>query len=238
MTVTRIFSAAIALTVIFSALSAPSTLALTPEQEQQLMRQYQAKQDAERMEKELANPIKVEIDKDRAVSGDRKAPIVIVEFSDFQCPYCKKGYEIVEGLKKKYGKKLVVFFRNFPLDFHPNAMPAAKRFEAIALQSAKKAYEYHDKVFEKQDRLVAEGEKFLDEVAQGLKVNMKKMKTDMDGPKVKERIEKDMAMARELGITGTPGFIVSGVTLKGAYPQEQFEKVIDQRLLASDTKKR
>ncbi len=113
---------------------------------------------------------------------------------------------------------------------HKFAMPAAQRFEAIALQSSDKAYKFHDKVFQDQQKLSASGESFLDEVATSLKVNMKKMKTDMASAKVKARIQSDVDEAQFMGISGTPGFNVGGVVLKGAYPPEAFIPIIDKRL--------
>jgi protein-disulfide isomerase len=213
-------------------------LALSQQQEMEAFRQYQAKQEMERMEKEMNNPLKLDIGKDRVILGNRTSPITIFEFSDFQCPYCRQGYLTVEEIRKKYGKKVTLVFRHLPLEkMHPFAMPAAKRFEAIAIQSGKKAYQYYDEVFQNQSRLGAEGEKFLDEVAQKFKVNMKKMKTDMESSKVKERIDADMAKAGELNITGTPGFVVAGVAIKGAYPAETFSQIIDKRLSQKDDKK-
>lgn len=182
------------------------------------------------LEEEFKNPKTPEIGPDRAVRGEKNAPITIVTYSDFQCPYCQKGFDTVEELRKKYGNKVRFMFKNLPLDFHPMAMPAAKRFEAIALRSPDKAYQFHDAVFKYQQKLGSGGEKFLDETARKLGVNMGEMKKDMGSPKVKERIEADMAEARRFGISGTPGFVVSGVTIKGAYPVNYFEEIIEKKL--------
>jgi protein-disulfide isomerase len=211
-----------------------------PDRDMEAIQMMQQRAAQTRMEEELKNPKTPDLPKDRAFRGNRKAPIIIVEFSDFQCPYCKVGFQTVEEVRKKYGAKVGFLFRNLPLPMHPFAMPAAKRFEAIALQSTKKAYEFHDQVFTNQEQLTAEGEKFLDDVATKLKVNMAKMKKDMDGDKVRERLEADRAEAQKNGFQGTPGFIVAGVTLPGAYPQPVFEQIIDTRLknrgVASTTK--
>lgn len=182
------------------------------------------------LEEEFKNPKTPEIGADRAVRGEKDAPITIVTYSDFQCPYCQKGFDTVEELRKKYGNKVRFMFKNLPLDFHPMALPAAKRFEAIALQSPVKAYQFHDAVFKHQQKLGSGGEKFLDETAGKLDVNVAQMKKDMNSPKVKERIEADMAEARKFDISGTPGFVVSGVTIKGAYPVNYFVEIIEKKL--------
>jgi protein-disulfide isomerase len=194
------------------------------------MQAMQAQMEAKQREEQFKTPLKPEVAKDRAVSGNRSAPILLVTYSDFQCPFCRQGFTSVQEVLKKYGKKVAFMFKNFPLtNMHPYAMPAAIRFEAIALQSAKKAYQFHDEVFSHQER-ISEGEPFLDEVAKKLSVNMTKMKKDMDSDKVKERIAADTAEAQSYGMRGTPGFVVAGVALKGAYPTTAFEEIIDRRL--------
>lgn len=89
-------------------------------------------------EEEFKNPKKAEIDESR-VWGNKSAAITIIEYSDFECPYCKRGRSTVEEVTKKYGDKVRVIFKNLPLDFHPMAMPSAQYFEAIMLQSPEKA---------------------------------------------------------------------------------------------------
>ncbi|MBI4405297.1 MAG: thioredoxin domain-containing protein, partial [Deltaproteobacteria bacterium] len=156
-------------------------------------------------------------------------PIVVVTYSDFQCFYCKKGFETIEQLRNKYKGKIVFVFKHLPLSVHPWAMPAAKRFEAIALQNPQKAYLYHDELFKNQESIESGGESFLDETAKKLKVDMAKMKKDMESDSVQKQIDADMAEAKSFGIEGTPGFIVMGVSLKGAYPIETFEYVINRK---------
>lgn len=174
-------------------------------------------------------PVKPLVESDRAVSGNRSAPIVLVAYSDFQCPYCARGYQTVEELKKKHGKKLLFVFKHLPLPFHPYAMPAAKRFEAIAMQSPEKAYKFHDIIFGDQKRLGQEKEDFLDAAAKQAGANVSRMKKDMESDKVKARIDADMAEARQFGITGTPGFVLNGVKIKGARPVAFFDSVLDRK---------
>jgi len=158
-----------------------------------------------------------------------------VEYSDFQCPYCQRGFGTVEEVRRKYGNKIRFVLKHLPLDFHGMAMPAAKRFEAIARQSDEKAYAFHDEVFANQERLVAEGEKFLDATAEKVGANVAKMKKDMESQDVRKTIQADMDEARKFGFSGTPGFIVGGVSLRGAYPAVRFEEIIDRRLKEQGT---
>ena len=203
---------------------------LRAESPDEAIRMMQMQAEMRRMEEDFNTPVKVEIEKGRATLGDKSAPVHIIEFSDFQCPYCQKGYETVEALRQKYGKKVFFMFRHMPLQFHPLAMPAAKYFEAIALQSTQKAYKFHDTVFKNQSQFVAEGEKYLEATAKKLGVNMARVKKDMESDQVKKRIGTDMEVAQKLGLSGTPGFVAAGVRVAGAYPVEHFTQIIDRRL--------
>jgi protein-disulfide isomerase len=200
-----------------------------PSNDQEFMRYMQMKADQTQREEELKNPKNPEMGKDRAVLGNRAAPIKLFVYSDFQCPYCKRGYENVEELRKKYGSKIVVMFKHLPLPFHPMALPAAKRFEAIALESSKKAYQFHNELFINQQGLSG-GEEFLDGLVKKVGADLAKVKKNMDSPAVVKNIEADKAEAQKYGIQGTPGFVVAGITVKGAYPVETFVEIIDKRL--------
>lgn len=197
---------------------------------QRKAQEEQEKEEAGRVENEMKNPLKPEWASGRATEGTKGAPIKIVEYSDFQCPYCGKGYQTLVEVLKNYNGKVEFMFKSLPLPMHPLAMPAAKRFEAIALQDPAKAYKYHNEVFQNQRELNAKGEKFLDEVAKKVGANVAQMKKDMEGEKVKSHIEADMKEAEKFGISGTPGFIVQGVSIRGAYPFDTFKTIIDKKL--------
>lgn len=191
-------------------------------------REQAEKEEKDQRDAEFKTPKQPDIGKDRAIRGPANAPVLIVEYSDFQCPYCRRGYQTVKELEKQYGDKIKIIFKHLPLEFHPMAMPAAKRFEAIVMQNPKKAYEFHDLVFEKQGEM--KDEKFLDDMAKKAGVDLAKMKKDMESDRVKTTIQADMEEAQKFGISGTPGFIVGGVSLKGAYPAPAFAEIIDRRL--------
>ncbi len=180
-------------------------------------------------EAEFKNPLQPEIDPKRAILGPMDAPITLVEYSDFECPFCKRGFETVEQVKKAYEGKIRFVFKHLPLDFHPQAMPAAMHFEAIARQSAEKAYKFHDEIFRNQADL-KKGASALEAAAKKAGANMAQLKKDLADPTLMDRIKADQAEAAKFGISGTPGFIINGVSLKGAYPFEEFKSIIDRHL--------
>ena len=170
-------------------------------------------------------PKNPQIDDDRVIFGEKKkdAKITIVEYSDFQCGYCGRAYRTMKQIIDKYKDKVRVVYKHLPLDFHPMATPAARYYEAIALQDHKKATQFHDKIFENQSNLTSDGEKFLENTAKDVKANMAKLKKDLESDKVKNRVQADKEEASRFGFNGTPGFLVNGVPLNGAVPIEAFE---------------
>jgi len=192
----------------------------------------QEKEERARVENELKNPLTPDLPSDRAYKGPSDAPITLVEYSDFQCPYCERGFRVVQQILKAYPGKVRFLFKNLPLPNHPLAMEGSLRFEAIALQDPVKAYKFHDEIFANQSKLNSGGEKWLDSLAAKVGANVAKMKKDMQGDVVRGRIEADMAEAEKFGISGTPGFVVAGVSVRGAYPFETFKEIIDKKLAA------
>jgi protein-disulfide isomerase len=196
---------------------------------QQEYQKNKAKEDQAQEQKEreeaFKNPLKPEIGANARARGDKNAPITIVEYSDFQCPYCKQGHNNVEELRKKYGAKLRVVFKNMPLSFHPLAMPAAQWFEALALQSPEKAWTFHDKLFENQSKL---GEDYYKELAKELGLDPVKAAKDAQSDAVKNKIAADMTEAKAFGIEGTPAYLINGVPLRGAYPVGAFDEIISK----------
>ena len=189
--------------------------------------------EGKKRDEEFANPLKPEIQAGRPIKGSADAAIAIVEYSDFQCPYCTRGYQTINEVMKAYEGKVRFVFKHLPLDFHPKAMPAAKFFEAVAMQDHAKAYKFHDIVFENQAELNQRGEDFLRDAAKKAGADLKKLEKDINDPKVAERIQADMEEARKFDISGTPGFVINGVTLKGAYPFSEFKVIIDRHLAAA-----
>ena len=188
-------------------------------------RKLQQKKEEEAQTLEFENPKKPLIRPDETVRGTKGAPLVLVEYSDFECPYCTRGLDTVRALLKKYEGKIQFIYKHLPLDFHRNAMTASRYYEAVRLQDEEKAFKFHDEIFKNQRKL-KKGESFLKSLAKKLNVNMGKLAKDINSSKVKDRIKQDMEEAATMGFQGTPGFLINGISVKGAYPVSHFDKVI------------
>ena len=166
---------------------------------------------------------KVNIDIGNApIQGNKNAKIMLVVFSDFQCPFSKRGTDTVHALKQKYGDNLMFVYKNLPLPFHPEALPAAKA--ALAAGRQGKFFEYHDKLYEKQAEL---GETLYIQLAKDLGLNINKFNADRNSPELEAQVKADASQASTLGFNGTPGFALNGVKILGAYPIDHFEKIIN-----------
>jgi protein-disulfide isomerase len=179
------------------------------------------------LEESFNNPLAAEIRADENFRGPKDAPITLIEYSDFECPFCARGYNTVMELMKKYEGKIRFAYKHLPLSFHPMAMPASQYYEAIRLQSPEKAWEFHDELYKNQRKL-QNGEGYLKSVAKDLKVDMKKLEKDLKSEEVQKRIDADMAEAAKFGFQGTPGFLLNGVPVKGAYPASHFDGLIEE----------
>lgn len=176
------------------------------------------------IEDQFANPVKVDIGSSYVI-GDANAPITIVEFSEFQCPFCKKGSQTMHDILKEYPGKVKIAFKHLPLPFHEQAKPASKA--ALAAGKQGKFWEMHDKLFENQQAL-ADG--LYERLAGELSLNIEQFKTDMANPEIEKQIEEDAQLGSTLGIRGTPGFFVNGVKVSGARDISYFKNIIDRWL--------
>jgi protein-disulfide isomerase len=145
------------------------------------------------------------------VKGKTSAPITIAEFSDFQCPFCSRVGPTIKQIEDVYGDRVKVVWKNLPLSFHQNAMPAA--LAAMAAHEQGKYWEYHDLLFANQKNLTRDD--FI-KYAKELKLDVPKFTAALDSAKHKSRIEADAAEAAKLGVTGTPAFFINGRFLNGA----------------------
>lgn len=186
-------------------------------------------QEQKEFEAAFSNPLKPDIRKDEAIRGNKNAPLVLVEYSDFECPYCQRGYNTVMQLLKKYDGKIQFIYKHLPLDFHAGAMPAAHYYEALRMQSPDLAFKFHDEVFKDNKRLKG-GEPFLKESAKKVGANIKLLEKTLKERKaeIDARIQADMDEAHKFNMTGTPGFVLNGVPIRGAYPIQRFEQVINE----------
>jgi protein-disulfide isomerase len=168
---------------------------------------------------------------DAPTRGSNQPKVTVIEFSDFQCPYCGRAAGTVDTLLKSYSNDVEVAYKHNPLPFHPNAMPAALASEAARAQG--KFWEMHDKLFAGQANL---DRPTLDKFAQEIGLNMAKYKESMDKEQGKDRIKRDMADAEKFGARGTPNFFINGRNLRGAQPIEAFKGVIDEEIKKADAK--
>lgn len=184
-------------------------------------------EEARQMERAMANPLKAKIRSDEAIRGTRNAPITIVEYSDFQCPYCVRGSKTVEALMKKYKGKIQFIYKHLPLSFHDKAKITAQYYEALRMQSNNLAFKFHDAVFEDISKL-KKGESYLKSLAKNVGANMSQLKRTLKNKKsdIDARIQEDINEASKFGFNGTPGFLVNGVPVKGAYPITHFDLII------------
>ena len=178
----------------------------------------------ERLKLDLANPKKPKIDLARPFISDPNAPITIVEYSDFQCFYCGKAARTVQDLVKKYPQKIRVFFKHMP--FHEMSRIEAMYFEAIARQSVEKAWKFHDIAFDRREDILKVKDSALQEIANLLGVDDARLKKDLESKEIADMISEDMNEGRSFGFDATPSFLINGVSVVGAVPFEEFERVI------------
>jgi protein-disulfide isomerase len=181
----------------------------------------------------LMSPPKIELKADPSrLRGDPKAPITIVEFSDFSCPFCHKAESTISELLAKYPGKVKLTYRDFPLqELHPQAQMAAEASRCAGEQG--KFWEYHDLLFANSDKQSLDG---LIEDARKLKLDDQQFEACLSSDRYKRQIDQDVQLASRVGLVSTPGFFINGTFVNGAQPAEAFEKIIDLQLAASTQK--
>ncbi len=184
-------------------------------------------EEKKKLEESFDKPLVANIRADESIRGPKDAPITLVEYSDFECPFCSRGFDTVLTLMKKYEGKVRFIYKHLPLSFHDKAMISAQYYEAIRLQDEKKAFQFHDEIFKNQKKL-QNGKAFLDAIAKQVGANMAKLQKDLNSDAVKNRIAEDMKEAEGFGMQGTPGFLLNGIPVRGAYPAEYFDGLIGQ----------
>jgi protein-disulfide isomerase len=158
--------------------------------------------------------------------GPKDAPITIVEFSDFQCSYCKRVLPVLQQVMEGYTGKIKLVFRDFPiLSIHPHAQKAAEAAHCAGEQG--KFWEYHDLLFEKQDAIPTMN---YVEHAQALGLETTAFQACLEAKRYQETVERNYADGVKAGVSGTPAFFINGRPLSGAQPLEAFKTVIDDEL--------
>jgi len=159
------------------------------------------------------------------VRGPDTAPITIVGFGDFACPFCAKGHETMQRIEEHYGDEVRMVHKHKPLPFHRFADPAARA--AVAAQKQGKFWEFHDGLYALGPKFAPED---LRELAKQIGLDMQAFDADMSAPWAAERVEDDLALAMALGVNGTPAYFVNGRPLEGAYPEIHFRLLIEEEL--------
>jgi len=171
-----------------------------------------------------APKVDVSVDDD-PMKGSKNASVTIIEFTDYQCPFCGKARPVVKELIAEYGDKIHYVLRDFPLDFHPYAKKAAEAADCAGDQG--KYWEYSDILWENQGALQIPD---LKKYAGSIKLDQKKFDDCLDQGKFAPEVEKDAADGAKAGVSGTPSFFINGQAVTGALPIEKFKEIIDAEL--------
>jgi protein-disulfide isomerase len=170
---------------------------------------------------------RVEVSVDRApFKGPAKAPVTIVEFSDFHCPFCRQVLPTLAQIESRYGDKIKLVFRDFPIEsLHPGATKAHEAARCADEQG--KFWAYHDKLFAGSPKSSPEIFKGL---AKEVGLEMIRFASCFDSGKYQAAVKKDIEEGNRLGVTGTPAFFINGRLVSGAQPFDAFARVIDDEL--------
>lgn len=171
-------------------------------------------------EKSLKEPVKLDL-KNAPALGPQNAPLTLVEFSDFQCPYCIQSQETLAALKEKYKGQLRLIYVNLPLPIHPQSRPAAQAAWAAGQQG--KFFEYHDQLFALKGEIAPTS---FEQLARDLKLDVERFNKDRNSSQAAAYVDGDVQMAQRLRIDGTPAFYLNGGRIQGARPIEDFEAAI------------
>ncbi len=202
----------------------------------------QVKQEAEKAAEAAKRQVELAaLAEDVPFKGNADAPVTIIEFSDFQCPYCSRAANTVEQILKKYPNDVKFVFQHFPLNFHPWAKPAAIASECAAAQNGDAFWNLHDNYFKDQKALnpgnvLAKSKEYL----AGAEIDMEKWSTCAENKESAEHkaasaaVDAAMATGQKHGVSGTPGFFVNGHFLNGAQPISAFEPLIEAAKKSAD----
>ncbi len=192
--------------------------------------EMRAQQEDRQLDASFANRIEDTVSESNPVKGPADAPVTIIEYSDFECPYCARGANTAARTLQMFPGKVRLAFKNNPLEFHKQALPAAKA--ALAARKQGKFWEYHDRLFANSKKL---NDELYTNIAKELELDLERFETDRNSEEIAKQIESDQARAKELKLGGTPAFLINGVHVRGAKPIAHFQKVIE-RLLAEQEK--
>jgi len=177
--------------------------------------------------KETMSKISLE---DIPVKGDEKAQVTIVEYSDFQCPFCKRATDMLPAIMEKYEGKIKVFYKQLPLPNHNWAKGASIASVCASKQGNEKFWEFHDLVFENQKSITVDNSKDeFNGFAKKIGLNTDEFDKCLNSPDVAEKVQQEMAEAQSIGVSSTPTFVVNGMIVPGANP-DSLKSAIDSSL--------
>ncbi|MBU0673206.1 MAG: DsbA family protein [Proteobacteria bacterium] len=174
-----------------------------------------------------APKVEIPVTKEDQSKGALDAKVTIVEFSEFQCPYCSRAAVTIAEVLEKYGDQVRLIFKNFPLPSHEYARMAAEYGLCANDQSSEKFWKLHDIMFENQTLLA---ESTIPEFAEKAGLDMEILKSCIDSGRFKDKIDLDLADGNRAGVNSTPTFFINGIMVKGAQPLEEFSAIIDKTL--------
>jgi protein-disulfide isomerase len=157
------------------------------------------------------------------IQGASSAPVTLLEYGDYECPYCGAAYPIVKELQRRLGAQLRFVFRNFPLaNSHPHATQAAEAAEVVGAQG--KFWEMHDMLYENQRALT---ESDLATYAERLGVAKERFSSELRRPVYAERVREDFASGVRSGVNGTPTFYINGIRHNGSYELDELQEAVE-----------
>lgn len=171
-------------------------------------------------------PVNFQDLKGKASQGPENAPVTLVEFSDFECPFCRKVAPTIEEIMKKYSGKVRRVWRHYPLAMHAGA---ARTHEAsLCAREQGKFWEFHDQIFSEPQP--PQGDQALKDIAQKIRLDQKKFENCLQTGRYKPEIESDIAAGTKAGVRGTPALFINGKLFSGAQPLEVFSQAIESEL--------
>jgi protein-disulfide isomerase len=198
---------------------------LTQQRTSQAYQSYVDKLRAKASIRVSLEPPRLKVAADGPSQGPANAPIELIEFSDFQCPYCLRAHPTLKQVLSTYGDRIHFVYRNYPLPSHPNARPAAEAAQCAAEQG--QFWAYHDRLFADPNKL---SDNDLKASAAALGMDAARFNACFDSHKYRARVEADTQAGNDAGVNGTPAFFINGRMLSGAQPFDEFKRVIDEEL--------
>lgn len=177
-----------------------------------------------------SKPVVIPIDQTDHIAGNPKSNVTLVEFSDFQCPACKTYEPLMKQLNEKYKSKVRFVYKHFPLPIHNFSRQAA--LVAIAASKQGKFWEMHDLLFDKQEKWSVETDpkKFFMDYAKQLKLDIKQFEKDMNSKDSKTKMENDITLGNQIGVSSTPSFYINGKKTQAPQTLDEFSRIIDREL--------